>query len=349
MLVVAVCSVMCAVLILSLEAVAPALGLTDKPSGRKQHQGDIPVIGGIAVFISIALSFLLIGAQAASPVLVFLSLVILVLGAVDDAKSLNTRFRLLAQVLVSLALVVWGDIRIETIGSVIGSEPLVLDGIPSIIFTVMFMVGAINAVNMIDGLDGLLGTILLISFITLAILSSNTAQTGQTLFLFCISGSLVAFLAYNSRLFSSRARVFMGDAGSMMLGLILACHMVEMSQGQTPAFSSVSMGWLLGLPLMETISLMVIRVLDKRSPFDAGRDHMHHKLQRAGLSVNSTVLIMTAVHVLLVSVGIIFSSTQGADAILFWSFLGLTFGYFAISRYVLEGKGVKLDNFFGAR
>ena len=343
MLAVVACSLVCAISILGLEAVAPKLGLTDKPSGRKHHEGDIPVVGGIAIFLTIALSGLLIAEGAAPPVLIALSLLILMLGTADDVRSLSARFRLAAQIAVSLALVVWGDIRIETIGSVMGSEPVVLQGVSATIFTVMFFIGVINAVNMIDGVDGLSGSVLLVSFAALALLSASTPLDGQTLFLLCISGSLVAFLAYNSRLVRSRARIFMGDAGSMMLGLILAWYMVDMSQGQIQAFSSVSMGWLLGLPLMETISLMVNRVIDKRSPFDAGRDHMHHKLMRAGFGVNSTVVVMTFVHVCLVCVGVVFSATEGADAILFWGFIGLTAVYFGVSRYLIEGRGTKAE------
>ncbi|MFK8083174.1 MAG: MraY family glycosyltransferase, partial [Granulosicoccus sp.] len=314
MLAVILCAISCAIFICLLESIAPKFSLIDVPSGRKHHDGEIPVIGGMAIFASIVFTLLVLNDASAPPALLAVSFVILLVGTVDDAWSISARLKLLAQLLLSLVMVLWGDMRIETIGGILGSEPVDLQGMSSIVFSVICIVGVINAINMIDGLDGLAGSLLFVSFVAIGFLSAETTDTRQTVFIMCIAGSLLAFLCYNSRLARPTARVFLGDAGSMMLGLMLAWYLISLSQnqGQSTVFSAVSMVWLFGLPLMETLVLVINRILEKRSPFDAGRDHMHHKLINAGLSVNATVFVMAFVHVCFVSIGVMFSDAKGA-------------------------------------
>ncbi|MFK8078842.1 MAG: MraY family glycosyltransferase [Granulosicoccus sp.] len=342
MWVVFISSMLCLAVIPVLERLAPTVGLVDRPTERKQHVGNVPMVGGIAIFISLVAAFFMLGIYVVPPVLIALSLIIVVLGTIDDVQTLSARFRLLAQILVSLALVLFGDIRIESIGGIFGSEAVRFDGATSVVFTVMCAVGVINAINMIDGLDALSGSILFLSFTALALLAVGAGLHDQASFLFCVSGCLFAFLAYNNRIFRPKARIFLGDAGSMMLGLMLVWYFVDLSQGGAMALSAVSAGWIFGLPLIETVSVMVGRIVEKRSPFDAGRDHMHHRLRRAGFSVNGTVFIMVSMHTLLVLIGVFFASTSHADGLLFWGFVVLTVSHFAVSRYLLEPYGAKV-------
>ena len=336
---------MCLAFILLLEGIAPKVGLVDKPTQRKRHIGHVPTVGGIAIFISLFFVSLMPGTQEAPLVLLVLCFSILILGCLDDIQSLSARFRLLAQIIVSLLLVLLSDIRIESIGGIFGTEAVRFEGAASIVFTVVCAVGVINAINMIDGLDGLSGSILFVSFSTLALLADNAGSFHQAGFLACIAACLLAFLCYNNRVFRPKARIFLGDAGSMMLGLVLLWYFVELSQDANPAMSAVSAGWIFGLPLVDTVAVMVGRIMDKRSPFDAGRDHMHHRLRRAGFSVNATVLIMVSIHTALVLIGLFFASSTRADIPLFWGFVVLTLLHFVISRYLLEKYGTK---FIGA-
>lgn len=184
---------------------------------------------------------------------------------------------------------------------------------------------------------------MLLSFVALGLIAfeHSAASTFQ---LFAISGCLVAFLVYNNRVFRPKARVFLGDAGSMMLGLMLVWYVIELSHGSTPELHTVCAGWVFGLSLLETISVMAGRLIDKRSPFDAGKDHLHHRLRRAGLSVNGTVAVMLLMHSALLLVGIYFSIRPGADAMLFWGFVAVTLLHFVINRYVLESWAQRLIN-----
>ena len=340
---------MCLAFILLLERIAPRVGLVDKPTQRKQHTGHVPTVGGIAIFISLLFASLMPGVQEAPPVLLILCFSILVLGCLDDIQSLSARFRLLAQIIVALVLVLLSDIRIETIGGIFGTEAVRFEGAASIAFTVVCAVGVINAINMIDGLDGLSGSILLASFSALALLANNAGSFHQAGYLACIAACLLAFLCYNNRVFRPKARIFLGDAGSMMLGLMLLWYFVELSQDANPAMSAVSAGWIFGLPLVDTVTVMVGRIMDKRSPFDAGRDHMHHRLRRAGFSVNATVLVMVSIHTALVLIGLFFASRTHADIPLFWGFVVLTVVHFCVSRFILESYGAKVVNAFNKR
>ena len=339
---------LCLVLIPLLEKIAPAIGLTDKPSDRKQHSGHIPLIGGIAIFASLLFSQILSGPSEAPVLLCTLAFIILTIGTYDDVYTLSARFRLVVQTALALAMAVWGDIKIDSLGSIMGGEPLILTDTTSTIFTVLCIVGVINAINMIDGLDGLSGSILLISISGMALLNFRAGALTDATFQLSIAGTLIAFLVYNNQLFRSHARVFMGDGGSMMLGLILAWYFIKGSQGPNSAFSTVSAGWLFGLPLMETVSVMTGRIIEKRSPLDAGRDHMHHRLIRAGFSVNATVGIMLTLHIALVCIGLSSNNFDTTDSTLFWGFVTITLIHIFISRFYLESGGTKIANTFRA-
>ena len=324
----------CFFLIPVFEKFAPNWGMVDKPCDRKQHEGDVPLVGGIAIFCSMAFAVLFWQWQAGLLVLLLVGFSMVIVGIIDDLHALSAKLRLFIQVLLASVMFFFGDMRIEQLGSLFGGELIELSGVWSYAFTVVCAVGVINAVNMIDGLDGLAGSILMISFAALGALSMGSQNA---LVLFSLVGCLVAFLAFNNRVFRDNARVFLGDSGSMFLGLVLVWFFVQLTQGDKPALSSVSAGWIFGLPLMETISVMMGRLLDKKSPFHAGRDHLHHQLRRAGLSVNKTVAIMLLIHMGLVSVGVFFANAgTHTDAYLFWAFVALTVLHFAASRFWLE-------------
>lgn len=339
--------VLCAALIIVLEKIAPFIGLVDKPSSRKRHLGEVPLIGGLAVFGTMAILALVIGNPPIPVLLVVVGSVLVLLGLVDDVLSLSARFRLLIQLGVVSSLYLVGDMRIESVGALLGGEDIRLSGWVSYVFTVVCAIGVINAINMIDGLDGLAGSILLCSFLALGALALGHSSIHAPV-LFALSSCLVAFLVFNNRLFRRKARIFMGDAGSMFLGLVLVWYFVKLTQTPYPTLSPISAGWIFGLPLMETVSVMVGRVLDKRSPFDAGRDHMHHRLRRAGFSVNLSVAIMLMFHVALVSVGVAFSQNDASGPYLFWGFVALTIVHFLVSRLYLEPIAAKAaDTLYG--
>ena len=334
-------TVMCAALILVLEKLAPRLGLVDHPCDRKQHEGQIPLIGGVAIFCAIAIASLVFKQSHFSNLLILGGFLLILLGITDDVKNLSARFRLIVQFAIASLMFFYGDMRIENIGPILGHTDTQFSGPVSYLFTVFCTIGVINAINMIDGLDGLSGSLLLTSFLALGVIGFTAGRADATT-LFIIAGCLVSFLAYNNQIFRTKARIFLGDSGSMFLGLALTWYFVRMTQGETPALGAVSAGWIFGLPLMDTVSVMLGRLIDKKSPFAAGRDHMHHRLRRAGFSVNLCVAIMLTMHMFLVAVGITFSHSAEAQPVLFWLFVTLTVIHFLISRVYLESTGKRV-------
>jgi UDP-GlcNAc:undecaprenyl-phosphate GlcNAc-1-phosphate transferase len=155
-------------------------------------------------------------------------------------------------------------------------------------FTLFGAVGVINAFNMLDGLDGLAGGVALVAvgwLIVLCLTAPTLLQQGDISALLALVAAVAGFLAFNLRHpWQARARVFMGDAGSTMLGFVLSWFMVHLSQGDRAAMAPMTAVWILALPLMDTIAVMFRRIRAGRSPFAADRQHLHHLLLGYGLS-----------------------------------------------------------------
>lgn len=154
-------------------------------------------------------------------------------------------------------------------------------------------------------------------------------------------GTLVGFLFLNSRLFVKRAWVFMGDAGSMWLGLVLIWFMAQVTRGVVSAEPALVL-WLFGIPLIDTLVVMMRRIKCKQSPFASDRTHIHHVLEHAGLSVRRTVLVLSLVQLILVGIGVIFYLTQVSAWIIFCSFVLLLVFYYYLSTMI--GHGAKGKN-----
>lgn len=325
----------CVTSVLLLDKMAPRLGLLDKPDARKRHDGAIPVIGGPAMYLSIALASLTLAFHL--PVLLFLLLggMLVGLGIADDKFDLPASTRLLVQALVAVMMIFVGGVQIGELGNLFGLGPIGLSGLLAILFTVVCTIGVINAINMIDGVDGLAGSILIVSFIAMAYVALSADNTLGARMLGIFSGALLGFLCFNARVFLPRAAIFMGDSGSMLMGLILAWFLINMTQvsvdvsylGRDPALaniaplSAVAAGWIFGLPLIDTVAVMTLRLYERRSPFAAGRDHLHHLLLDRGYSVNQTVLRLLALHTVLVTIGVVANRHAVLEPLLFWSFV----------------------------
>ena len=146
---------------------------------------------------------------------------------------------------------------------------------------------------------------------------------------FFVFGILVGYLLFNLGVFGSQRRIFLGDSGSMLVGLVLLVLVISLSQKESPVITPTSAGWLLGLPLLDTVSVMMRRVFEKRSPFSAGRDHFHHYLQDVGLSRIAVLSVLLSIQVLMVAVGVVANFSMLPQAVFFWGFVAVTIGQFA--------------------
>jgi len=289
-----------ALLITWLRPAAAWLGLLDRPNARKVHDGAIPACGGIAMFASIAVSNAGHGFAIGLPLAAVLALgAIVVTGFIDDRRPLPSLPRLVVQggaavALVFLALDAPVNVGFGSLPGSLGEELRIL----APVIAVLLIVGTINAVNMMDGVDGLAGGYLTFSFFWLALIAMAAGRPELALESLVIMSAVLGFLVYNLRhRWRSRAAVFMGDAGSTLLGAAIAYLMLRLASGAGGLPLPVLL-WLVVVPATDTMLLILRRLADGRSPFQADRRHLHHLLQDSGLSVTQTTALLAAVSAL---------------------------------------------------
>ncbi len=308
---------------------AAHVGLVDTPRGRKQHDGHVPLIGGVAMF----LGFMLAALTLDSPPddirsFLFASIVLVFFGALDDRHEISVRSKFLVQLFAALVMTSTADHVIYNMGDLLGEGDILLGGwgIP---FTVFITIGVINALNMSDGIDGLAGGVSLISFLSMFYLAVDAGLAKDSQILLIFIAILIPFLLLNAPFFGKKsARVFMGDAGSMFLGFAMAWYITVLSQGEHAVISPVVTLWIFAIPLLDTVSIMLRRMVKGRSPFSPDREHFHHIFQAAGYSKRTTLIIILLTQILLSVVGIAGHKAGVPDWIMFWGFFAVLVLFF---------------------
>ncbi|RUO80258.1 undecaprenyl-phosphate alpha-N-acetylglucosaminyl 1-phosphate transferase [Idiomarina tyrosinivorans] len=286
------------------------LGLIDNPCQRKQHLGQVPLIGGLSVFFTTIIVFgFAFNLDLHLRLFILASSLMVAIGVLDDKFDLSVRLRIVAQLTVSGIIVFGADTYIRHLGNVFGLGNVELGwfGVP---FTLLAIMAAINAYNMIDGIDGLLGSMGIVSFSGIAVLAGGNGQTFAVAAATTIIGALLPFWARNTGIpFKKARKIFMGDAGSMFIGLSvvwLLALIIDPAQFNDSgnAVRPVAVLWLIAIPLMDMLAIMVRRVLKGQSPFRPDRDHLHHIFMRAGFSPREALICITAKAVILALFGI---------------------------------------------
>ncbi|SFR99855.1 UDP-GlcNAc:undecaprenyl-phosphate GlcNAc-1-phosphate transferase [Dyella sp. OK004] len=281
---------------------AGSLGLIDRPNERKHHIGNVPLIGGLATYLGV-----LAGAAYHSHFHVFSQMllgtagVLVVLGAVDDRRGLGVRVRMAVQVLVILVMIGVTDVHIRSLGVMFGHNvDLGMFGVP---VTVVAIVGLVNAFNMMDGIDGLVGCLTLASVASIILYDGQAdAQTSKVVLLL-LAGASLPYLIANFGI--GRHKVFLGDAGSTVIGYVLAWVLIRLSQDRGTPLTQVDTLWCVALPVFDTIAVSVRRVIDGTSPFKPDRGHIHHLMLRAGLGARATLAVLILMAVVLAIVGVL--------------------------------------------
>jgi len=284
-----------AILIPVFRRFAPALRLLDSPSARKQHEGAVPLIGGLVVLPIFILVSLLVGFSLGQYWTLYLGVIILLItGAVDDALHVRPSVKFVLQMLVAGLVVVIGGAQISTLGNLFGLGDFDL-GFMAIPFSFAAVMLLINAVNLMDGLDGLAGSSVLV------MLGFLTLGSEHVILNLTLMASIAGFLVYNIRHpWRQKASVFLGDAGSLALGLCLAWFAIEAGKGgNAAALHPMSVAWILALPIMDTCAQFYRRVREGRHPFSPDRGHFHHHFIEAGFrdgrAVAMILLVVAAV------------------------------------------------------
>jgi undecaprenyl-phosphate alpha-N-acetylglucosaminyl 1-phosphatetransferase len=306
----------------------PALeyGLVAEPGEHRQHTKATPLIGGLGIFLSFFIISVLFGRHL--PVSCYVAFGLMVaLGVVDDRWEIPFWIRFIVQIAASYLLVVDG-LLLHDLGNLVSEERFTL-GRWSVPLTIFSMVGVINAVNMIDGLDGLLGGLLVVMLSVIGVVMGPSHP--YQIAVFIVAGALGGFLLFNFR-FSKDipARVFMGDAGSLFMGLFVAWLLVGNSQGPDRSFPPVVALWILAIPLFDTVGVMLRRIARGRSPFSADRLHTHHLLMESGFGVIAAVLLLVLSSALFALIGLYAWNAGVSERLLFYIFLVLFFSYLAL-------------------
>ena len=311
-----------------LRPISARLGLVDHPDIRKDHVGAIPLIGGIAIWFAFAMSLLFVGMTPKLAILILSGGLLMLVGAVDDAKDLPPRLRLLLHIVAALIMCVFGGVVVVTLGEILIPGTELNLGIVAIPFTVFAVVAMVNAANMSDGLDGLSGLQLFIPLAGLAVLSGITGDQEHFLPLLAICGCLLGFLFFNLRTpWRDRATIFLGDAGSNFLGMLLAWFLIDMSQGSDAVLQPVAVLWFALLLIYDTVEVVARRMLRGKSPFAADREHLHHVFLMAKFSTSETVMTMGGITLVGVLIGLSTTLVHIPDSVLFAAFIlfGLLF------------------------
>jgi len=278
-----------------LAKLAPEMGLLAEPGEHRQHQRATPMVGGIAIYFAILSGLFLVDNSYVwlMPSLLILTLV----GVIDDRYKLPSWSRFIAQGLAAYLMIHLTGVQLTSLGEVFSDTNYVLDAW-STPLTIFACIGVINAINMSDGLDGLAGSMVFLVLLGSVILGAS--NQGLT---FVCCAALLGYLVWNVRLFRPTAKVFMGDAGSTTLGLIVAYSLIKASQSPE-VFPPVTALWLLALPLADAVAVLIVRPLRGRSPFSADRIHYHHLLLKRNLSVNQVLIVALAIQSVLIGLGI---------------------------------------------
>lgn len=282
--------------------IAVIKNLFDEPGARKSHKSKIPTLGGLAIFAGVVFSFTFWSTGFDyQPVQYIISAIIVMffIGIKDDIVELTAGKKFSGQVMAALIIVLFANIRITTLCGMFG-----IYDIPywfSIIFSLFTILLIINAFNLIDGIDGLAGGIGALASFTFGLWFYNYGQIALCILSFSLFSALLAFLVYNF----SPANIFMGDTGSLIVGLILSILTINFIQlsfisppDAFPFRSGPAMAIaILIIPLFDTLRIFIVRLLNRKSPFKADRNHMHHVLLDLGLMHREVSLTLYFVNV----------------------------------------------------
>ena len=216
-------------------------------------------------------------------------------GVLDDRLELSARVKLLFQIAAATVLAEFGGSLLLHVGALTSPAVLHLGATLAVPFTVLGMVGVMNGMNMIDGADGLAGGVALSALFWFGAAAWLAGMSGHLSLIALIASAVSAYLCFNTGgPLARKYKVFLGDAGSLLIGLLLAWTAIELAMEPGAALKPITAVWILAVPVCDSVSLMLRRVVRGRSPFAADREHFHHLLQAAGLSTGQAVALIVS-------------------------------------------------------
>lgn len=297
--------------------VATHVNALDYPNERKVHKKPMPRLGGLAIYLSFLICYMIFGNITSQMLsIVIASFVIILFGFVDDINPLKARYKLIGQVVAACIIVFYGDIVLKD--AYIFNYYITFGSI-SPYLTIFFIIACINAINLIDGLDGLASGISTIYFATVAIIAVLMNRLGglDIIISVIMTGATLGFLVYNF----PPAKIFMGDIGSQFLGFIIA--IIALLGFKNITFNSLVVPIvILAIPIFDTLFAILRRTLKGESIGTPDKEHFHHQLLKMKFSTRTTVLIIYAINIAFAAISI--STTIGDNKIAFYLYIALT-------------------------
>jgi UDP-GlcNAc:undecaprenyl-phosphate/decaprenyl-phosphate GlcNAc-1-phosphate transferase len=319
---------------------------------RKQHDHGIPRLGGVAIFVGFAMAALICSmVDNKFPVgyILTAAIVLFIMGLKDDLSGVNPSTKLIVQIMAGLILVIWGDVRLTSMYGVLGIYDLPY--IISCILSVLVIIMIINAFNLIDGIDGLAGVTGIVTHVSFAALFIYTNQYHLALISVIMVGAIAGFLRFNL----NPAKIFMGDTGSLFIGLISVIMAIEFIEGNkfstagSPLIYSapaLTVAILIG-PIFDTLRIFFVRIINGVPPFTADRNHIHHRMLRLGYTHIQTTFILAAINILSVVITLFFTNLGNYTLILMIFLISMLFNW--IVTFMIRSKEreqVALRNLF---
>ena len=292
--------------------IAKAKGFVVRPNKRMSHTGEVPNIGGLDIYFSVMLSYLLFDySQIAHNQFFLIGIAaIMAIGFIDDVLVLSPLSKLLGEALAGIALIGFGDLRITHLHGIFGINEIGV--IPSYLLSLFILIAIINAINLIDGIDGLASGLGMLYCLFFAIYFHLVGSTSWSILAICMIGSLAVFFIYN--VFGKSGKIFMGDSGSLLLGYLLTAFIFRFCEqnayhvipevyhmNAAPAVAIC----VLTVPIFDTIRVSLTRIKQHKSPFQPDKNHIHHLLLRTGLNHIQTTCVLLSVSLLFIGLAIL--------------------------------------------
>jgi UDP-GlcNAc:undecaprenyl-phosphate GlcNAc-1-phosphate transferase len=301
--------------------------LVDFPNPRKVHTCPVPRIGGFAMALG-AFVPIILWAKADDFVRAYLAGAgtLVLFGMVDDMKGIRYKAKFAGQVIAALIAVFFGGVQIKSLGTLLPGAMQIPEWF-SFPLSLVAIVGVTNAINLSDGLDGLAGGISLLGFCCIAYIAYLAGENAVIILSLSMAGAIFGFLRFNTY----PASLFMGDTGSQLLGFSAIVLAIKITQGNT-AFSPVLPLFILGFPVLDTLTVMAERIRVGRSPFSADTNHFHHRLVRFGLYHTEAVFTIYVIQAVMIVSAVLFKYYSDWELIASYTVLSiLVIGVFAVA------------------
>lgn len=319
--------------------------LFDKPDARKHHASFTPSMGGLAIFAGIFISFLVFSSDYEFEKLKFVigaSFLLFFTGFFDDLLSITPQKKFIMQVIASI-IVMAGGVRITNLYGICG-----FNEIPLLIqypITLCVIISFINAFNFIDGIDGLAASLGIISSAIFGFLFFRCGQFNFALLCFCLTGALLGFLFYNFH----PAKIFMGDTGSLVIGMLIITSAINLlpannvTGSETTTVQPALIFSVLFIPVYDFIRIIVIRILNGESTLKPDRNHIHHMILRHGFGHFGAVVIIILLNLTIITLYHVFSSMNINGFIL----LSICVSVISVNSFVMQPIAALRNKLFG--